>query len=354
MSSSSPPSINIARFLYLALCEGAGVAIALGTKGQAIEVPLWVGVTCGLVIAGVFILIDTLIKNFTLRGFSTATFGLCVGLFCAWLLARVEISKLLTLPFHDIDDSLIDAVRMMCDVMLFASFGFLGVVLALRSSRDEFAFIIPYVRFRQDGATGQPVVIDPEVVMDGRVMHILQSGFLNGRIIVPRFVLQELQVMAHSPAPATRQRGQRGLDNLELMQQAPDIQVVIHDTSNSSEHETLDSRLLETSRLLGARLMTLDDNLTKVGKLRGADVLNINELIDALKPAVAVGERLRIALVRGGKEEHQGVGYLADGSMIVVNHAVSKIGTTVDAIVISTLQTTGGMMVFAELANPDA
>lgn len=354
MPVSSPPSLNIARLLYLALCEGACIAIALGTRGQAIELPLWVGVTCGLVIAGGFILIETLLKNFTLRGFSSATFGLCVGLFCAWLLTRVEISTLLTLPFHDVDDSLKEAVRQMCNVMIFASLGFLGVVLALRSNRDEFAFIIPYVRFRQDGASGQPVVVDPEVVMDGRVQQILRSGFLNGRIIVPRFVLQELQVMAHSPATATRQRGQRGLDNLEFMQQSPEFQVVIHDTSNASDHETLDSRLLDTTRLLGARLMTLDDNLTKVGKLRGADVLNINELIDALKPAIAVGERLRIALVRGGKEEHQGVGYLADGSMIVVNHAVSKIGSTVDAVVISTLQTSGGMMVFAELSNPDA
>jgi uncharacterized protein YacL len=108
--------------------------------------------------------------------------------------------------------------------------------------------------------------------------------------------------------------------------------------------------LLQVAQLLGARLMSSDENLCNVAKLRSIDVLNLDELLDALRPAVAVGEKLRLALVRGGKDDHQGVGYLPDGTMIVVNHAVSKIGTTQDVVVISTLQTTGGTMVFAELA----
>ncbi|RYD41591.1 MAG: hypothetical protein EOP85_12460 [Verrucomicrobiaceae bacterium] len=316
------------------------------------------GLLGGLGVAAFFIWVESLMKGFTLRGFSTASFGLGVGLFCAWLLTRVEITNLLELVFRSrIQDNPgagveLDVLRMAVNVALFASLGFLGAVLALRSNRDDFAFIIPYVRFRQDASTGLPVVLDREAVMDGRVPGILRSGFLHGRLIVPRFVLEEMQTMVNSGTNGDRQRAQRGLDSLEQMQKAPDIQVSIHDSSLPAEHPDSNTRLIETSRMLGARLMTVDENLAKVAKIQGVDVLNIHELDDVLKPAVAVGERIRIALVRTGKEDHQAVGYLPDGTMIVVNHAVSKIGSTADVIVVSTLHTTSGTMVFTELYKP--
>jgi uncharacterized protein YacL len=244
---------------------------------------------------------------------------------------------------------LVNALRLSIDVTLFASLGFLGAVLALRSNRDDFAFIIPYVRFRQDALSGQPVVLDPEAVMDGRVLEICRSGFLHGRLIVPRFVLDELQARVNSGSDTERQGAQRGLDGIEKMQTAADIQISIHDSLPTGESELLNTRLVEVTRLLGARLMTLDENLAKVAKIQGLDVLNIHDLDDALKPAVTVGGRLRIALVRTGKEEHQAVGYLPDGSMIVTNHAIAKIGSTVEVIVVSTLQTASGRLVFAEL-----
>jgi uncharacterized protein YacL len=351
---ASPPSINIARLTYLLICEAAGVAIALSTKGTLFEVPLSTGILGGLGVAVLFIWMESLMKGFTLRGFSTATFGLAVGLLCAWLLTRVEISNLLELAFRDQlessenGDVALNALRLALDVTLFASLGFLGAALSLRGNRDDFAFIIPYVRFRQDASTGQPVVLDPDAVIDGRVLGILGSGFLHGRLIVPRFVLDELQALAASDSNGNRHRGQRGLDCLERMQKQPDIQISVHDTQPAREGESLNARIIEVTRLLGARLMTVDENLTKVAKLQGIDVLNIHELDEALKPSVAVGQRLRIALVRTGKEDHQGVGYLPDGTMIVVNHAVAKIGTTAEVIVVSTLQTSSGTMVFAE------
>ncbi len=354
----SPPSVNVARLTYLLVCEAAGVAIALSTRGTPIEVPMSTGILGGLGVAALFIWIESLMKGFTLRGFSTATFGLGVGLLCAWLLTRVEISNLLELAFRSQLESrensadLVNALRLAIDVTLFASLGFLGAVLALRGNRDDFAFIIPYVRFRQDASTGQPVVLDPEAVIDGRVIGILRSGFLHGRIVVPRFVLDELQAMVDSGSNHARQRGQRGLDHLERMQKATDIQVSIHDNEPARGDEPMNSRLIETTRLLGARLMTVDENLTKVANLQGVDVLNIHELDEALKPTVAVGQRIRIALVRPGKEDHQAVGYLPDGTMIVVNHAISKIGSTTEVAVVSTLQTASGVMVFAELHTP--
>ena len=354
----SPPSVNIARLTYLFVCEAAGVAIALSTKGTMFEVPMSTGILGGLGVAGLFIWIESLMKGFTLRGFSTATFGLAIGLLCAWLLTRVQISNLLELAFRDRLESsensevLVNSLRLALDVTLFASLGFLGAVLSLRGNRDDFAFIIPYVRFRQDSSSGQPVVLDGEAVIDGRALGILRSGFLHGRLVVPRFVLDEIQAMADSESNAQRQRGQRGLDNLDAMQKAPDIQISIHDTFAPQPADSANRRLIETTRLLGARLMTVDDNLTKVAKLQGIDVLSIHELDEALKPEVALGQRLRLALVRPGKEDHQGVGYLPDGTMIVVNHAVSKIGSTADVMVVSTLQTSAGTMVFGELYTP--
>lgn len=351
----SPPSVNVARLTYLLVCEAAGVAIALSTKGTLFEVPLWVGIFGGLGVAALFIWIESLMKGFSLRGFSTATFGLGVGLLCAWLLTRVEISNLLEIGFRDRlestenSDVLVNALRLAIDVALFASLGFLGAVLSLRGNRDDFAFIIPYVRFRQDASTGQPVLLDAEAVIDGRVQAILRSGFLHGRVIVPSFVLDELQAMSQGQETQVRQRGQRGLDVLDAMQKSADIQVTIHDSRSSADTGTTPARLIETTRLLAARLLTPDETLSKLARLQGVDVLNIHELDEALKPNVAPGQRLRIALVRTGKEDHQGVGYLPDGTMIVVNHAVSKIGGTVEALVVSTLQTAGGTMVFAEL-----
>jgi uncharacterized protein YacL len=352
---ASQPSVNVARLVYLLVCEAAGVAIALSTKGL-MDISIGTGLLGGLGVAAFFIWIETLMKGFTLRGFSTASFGLGVGLFCAWLLTRVEISNLLELALRgklqDDPGSTgveLDVLRLTVNVTLFASLGFLGAVLALRSNRDDFAFIIPYVRFRQDASSGQPIVLDRDAVMDGRVLRIFRSGFLHGRLIIPRFVLDDLQAKVDAGTNADRHRAQRGLDCLEQLQQAPDVQVSIHDNSLPGESEVLHSRLIETTRMLGARLMTVDENLAKVAKIQGLDVLNIHDLDDALKPTIAVGERIRIALVRTGKEDHQAVGYLPDGTMIVVNHAIAKMGSTVDAIVVSTLQTASGTMVFSEL-----
>jgi uncharacterized protein YacL len=359
---NSHPSVNIARLTYLLVCEAAGVAIALSTRGT-LDISVGTGLLAGLGVAAFFIWIEILMKGFTLRGFSTASFGIGVGLFCAWLLTRVEISNLLELALRDnlTDekgissvqvDVFINALRLAIDVTLFASLGFLGAVLALRSNRDEFAFIIPYVRFRQDAYSGQPIVLDSDAVMDGRVLGMFRSGFIRGRLIVPRFVLDELQIMVDSGSSENRHRAQRGLDTLGQMQLAQDIQISIHDTRSPVDGEAVATRLIEIARLLGARLMTAGDNLGKIAKIQGIDVLNIQDLEEALKPTIAIGERIRIALVRPGKEDHQAVGYLPDGTMIVVNHGLPKIGSTVDVIVVSTLQTASGVMVFAELYKP--
>lgn len=352
---NAPTSVKIARLLYLMVCQSVGLTLALSTRGESWELPAWMGIFGGLLVGGFFILVESLMKGFSLRGFSTATFGLLVGLFCAFLLTRVGFSEILgtalSRSFEVQERQLTDTVSLGISVTLYASLGFLGAVLALRSGRDDFAFILPYVRFRQDSSTGQPVVLDAEAVMDGRVPGVLRSGFIHGRLVVPRFVLDELERLAESDSKARSQQARRGLDMLDQMQQARDIQITIEEVRDVASDETMNGRLMDTTELLGARLMTSDDQRSKVARLRGLETLNLNELSAALRPVLAVGERLRLALVRPGKEEHQAVGYLEDGTMIVVNQAAKLIGTTRDVVVISTLQTQAGQLVFAELAD---
>lgn len=358
----APTSINVARITYLLVCELAGIGVAMSTKGlQDFEIPIWVGVLSGLAVAGLILFCETCIRNFTLRGFTNTSFGILVGLFCAWLLTKLNYHHAVAgiveglnpesreAEAHDLASS----INFGINIFLFASLAFLGAVLAMRSGRDDFAFIIPYVRFRQDAASGQPLLLDADVIMDGRVPRILGSGFLTGRLIVPRFVLDELKVLSSSPSPGKRQRGQRGLDCLEEMQADKEIHISVHESTRVSIADSLDTQLIQTARVLGARLITTDENVTKVARLQNAEVLNINDLSDALKPAVVVGEKIHLALVRTGKDEHQAVGYLPDGTMIVVNHAAPKIGSTQDVLVISTLQTSAGQMVFAELYDPE-
>lgn len=346
-------SIHIARLLYLLVCELAGAAIANHIGGPA---NIWIGIVVGLLVAGSFIFIESLTKKFTLRGFSNATVGLLIGVFCAWLLSRVGIQigleMLLESAFESRAD-IADAISLGVSIVIPASLGFLGVVLALRSGGDDFSLLIPYVRFQKESTPGPPLLMDAHVIADSRLYGILHAGFIEGNLVIPRFVLEELHIMANSPSTARRARGQRGLETLEKIQASKKLRITIHDSDSSTHSDTHDARLMHTCRLLSARLLTTDENLTKAARLQGVIVLNINDLNQALKPKVAVGERIRLPLVRTGRDEHQAVGYLPDGSMIVVNNAVTKINTTQDVMVISTLETGSGTMVFAELFERD-
>ncbi|MGB0774251.1 MAG: PIN/TRAM domain-containing protein [Akkermansiaceae bacterium] len=340
---SASASINTARLLYLLICELAGAAIAYYANG-----PLWIGILVGLVVAAFFILVESLMKQFSLRGFSNATVGLLFGVFCAWLLSQVGLLSLIETTLSD-KFAQLDAILLAVHVVLYSSLGFLGAVLALRSGGDDFSLLIPYIRFRREATPGPPLLLDNHVITDSRLFGVLSAGFIEGNLVIPRFVLEELHIMANSPSSSRRARGLRGLETLERLQSSENYRITIHDSDRDGGSDTHDSRLIHTCRLLSAKLLTTDENLTKAARLQAIVVLNINDLNQALKPKIAVGERIRLPLVRAGKDEDQAIGYLPDGSMIVVNHAASKINTTQDVTVISTLETEAGLMVFSEL-----
>jgi len=206
---------------------------------------------------------------------------------------------------------------------------------------------------QEDAAPSNTIkLLDTNVIIDGRIYDICRSGFLDGPIVLPGFVLEELQHIADSPDPLRRNRGRRGLDILNNMQKELDtvLQIMDRYKVNFSPGDPVDIKLVKLAKALGsADIVTNDYNLNKVAKLHGVRVLNINELANAVKPVVLPGEEMHITIIREGKEYHQGVGYLDDGTMVVVENGKKMLGETVTVAVSSVLQTVAGKMIFAEL-----
>ena len=337
----SPFSVYVARAAFVLISVLVGISISLGLEASSWIGTLW-GLGFGLTVVG----IDGLLRNFSFRGFAHGAIGLLVGLLCAKIIVGIDvlgigwIRESLGVPFEEI--------RSVFNLMLYAALGFFGTSLALRSNQEEFAFIIPYVRFRQDSAQDQPLLVDTNIVIDGRIPRVAATGFLSGAIIVPRFVLDELHRLADSKESMKRDRGKRGLENLEEIRKTRSLEVVVHEDYLDKD-TPVDTKLVQLARRLGARLLTNDANLGKVARLGGLAVLNILELTKALRPTVTAGEHLELALVKEGRDDHQAVGYLPDGTMIVVNNAANRIGEVVPVIVDGALQTAAGRLIFANL-----
>jgi uncharacterized protein YacL len=335
-------SIRLVRALFFALFVFTGLTIAVG-----LQRPAWTGAVTGAAVMGLLLLLDGLFARFTLRDFSHATFGLAIGLFCAWLITRIGVFQLGY--FQAMPEG--EAVQNVVEILIYASLAFFGVTFALRSDRDQFAFLIPYVRFRRDSSEGEPLLLDADSVIDGRVVEVAQTGFLGGAVVVPRFVLDDLRRLSESADPAQAVRGRRGLEVMEKLRSLGGQRLSIHEDPPGTERrdEPGDARLMTLARELNARLLTNDANLAKVARLRGIVVLSFHELVLALQSQFHAGDELQLNLVKPGKERHQAVGYLADGTMIVVNQAASFVGQTVDVVISGSLATSAGRLIFAEM-----
>ncbi|TDU81323.1 uncharacterized protein YacL [Prosthecobacter fusiformis] len=334
-------SIRLVRALFFALFVFTGITIALG-----FQQPAWIGATTGACIMGLLLVLDLLFARFSLRDFSHATFGLAIGLFCAWLITRIGVFQLIY--FQSMLDG--DAVRNVVEILIYTSLAFFGVTFALRSDRDQFALLIPYVRFRRDGLEGEPLLLDTNVIIDGRISAVIQTGFLTGALVIPRFVLDELQRLTESGDPQKVIRGRRGLEIMEKMRMADDLRLTIHeDPPGNFRDIPVDTKLVSLARELNARLLTNDENLAKVARLRGIVVLSFNDLAISLQPQLNPGDELSLSLTKAGKDKHQAIGYLPDGTMIVVNNAAAHIGQTVEVAISGALPTSAGRLIFAEL-----
>ncbi|MDQ7793389.1 MAG: TRAM domain-containing protein [bacterium] len=222
--------------------------------------------------------------------------------------------------------------------------GYLGISVGIKK-RDEFGNLL-FGRRDRGGGSGGNKILDTSVIIDGRIADVCSTGFVEGTLIVPSFVLEELRHIADSPDVLKRNRGRRGLDVLRRIQTEPGVQVQLYERDAGGNAE-VDTKLVRLARALGAKIVTNDFNLNKVAELHGVPVLNINELANSVKPVVLPGEEMTVHVIRDGKESGQGVAYLDDGTMIVVDGGKKHIGESVGVLVTSVLQTAAGRMIFA-------
>lgn len=290
----------------------------------------------GILLGALTILVDLLLKGFSLRGLTAITFGLGMGAIIAFLISS---SPLLETG----DPETIYLVR----ISLFVICMYLGSVIALRG-RDDFNLVVPYVRFVPQKVDSSIVVVDTSALIDGRIIGICQSRFLIAELVVPRFVLDELQNIADSSDPSRQARGRKGLEVLNELRKIPHIHLTIHE-SEVGRGQQVDAKLIFVAETLKAKLLTTDYNLARLAEFQGVDWLNITALAKALNPEVEIGEVFHLQLVKSGRENGQAVGYLGDGSMVVVNEAGHMIGQEAKIEVTSVLPSAGGKMVFAKL-----
>jgi predicted nucleic acid-binding protein len=227
-------------------------------------------------------------------------------------------------------------------------------VTIVMQTKDDFRFVIPYVEFSKQTKGLRPILLDTSVIIDGRIADITDTGVLESDVVVPRFILAELQAIADSEDKLKRNRGRRGLDVLNRLQGSDkiDIQILDPHVRTVDEVGEVDAKLVALAKHLDGRIVTNDYNLNKIAQLRGVDVVNINDLANALKPVVLPGESLQVRVIKPGEEPGQGVGYLEDGTMVVAEHGRDYIGRDITIAVTSVLQTSAGRMIFGRL-DPD-
>ena len=322
----------VLRLLFLALL--AGVCFFLHPFGVENG---WVSATGGALAAALVIVFELRVRALSLRRLIGAVSGSVLGIFGAALFCMVLRSALPT-----------GATSAVLQIFVLLLMTYVGLLVGT-SKGDLLNPAALGTVFATERTTRRSAkVLDTSVIIDGRIADIAEAGFMDGVLVVPEFVLRELQTVADSTDASKRQRGRRGLDMLQRMQSntAIDVQIVPDDFPSIRE---VDLKLLELAKKWGAKVVTNDFNLNKVAHLHHVDVLNINDLANALKPVVLPGERMVITILKEGKEYNQGVGYLDDGTMVVVDHARKLIGKTVDITVTSVLQTASGKMIFGKL-----
>lgn len=328
---------TILRLLLVLACSVSGYLLAshlpiTHTLGIWVK---WIGALAGFIFALLALSIEKIIKKAPLKVIFGGTFGLFLGL---------VIAQLLGYAFSGLQNS---TIRISISVILSCVFGYIGLVLGGKKV-EEFKW--PGWGFFAKGSQKKNggKILDTSVIIDGRVADICETDFLEGPLIIPQFILQELQHIADSADSLKRARGRRGLDILNRMQKGDTVEVKVVDDDYPDIKE-VDAKLIALAREMNAKVVTNDFNLNKVAQLQGVLVLNINQLANALKPMVLPGEVLHLQIMREGKEQGQGVAYLDDGTMVVVENASRHLGQKVEASVTSILQTTAGRMIFTTL-----
>ena len=336
------------RGLFAAIVLGVAFA-AYSVFSDAQEGRVWPGVRATLIVLGVGGLVlftDLWEKNKQITTLSALYFGLLLGLLLGWLISMALERAMQSY----LEEKTADAVLITTRVFVIVVCCYITISTLLQT-KDEFRFIIPYVEFAKQVKGGKPLVLDTSVIIDGRIADLCDTRIIDSKLIVTRFVLQELQGIADSSDKLKRNRGRRGLDILKKLQNNPKIELEMQEgrVPEAGEKARVDERLVLFAKSVGGRVVTNDFNLNKIAQLQGVDVINLNEVANALKTVALPGEGMTIRIVKPGDQPGQGVGYLDDGTMVVVEQGRAHIGSEIGLTVTSVLQTPAGRMIFGRV-----
>src|SRR6185312_2915193 len=336
--------LMLIRAIFIFVVAGLGVRAAriVGEHQLANPYVLFVGVMLSAVL---MVVADLLTPRKRIPTISAVYFGVIVGIF---------LSNLVTEALRPAMEMYLDR-RVHITISSFLTMFICYLCIStLLQTKDDFRFIIPYMEFSKAVKGARPMVLDPSVVIVGRIADVAETRVIDQPMVVPRFVLQELQSIADSSDKLRRNRGRRGLDILNRLQKSTGVEFKIHDAEipELAGIREVDQRLVVLAKNLGGKVVTNDYNLNKIARLQGVDVINLNDLANALKPIVLPGESLTVKLLKRGEEPGQGIGYLDDGTMIVAEQGAYHLGETVRLTVTSVLQTSAGRMIFGRIDAP--
>jgi uncharacterized protein YacL len=326
-------ALIILRVLFMIVAAGLATWIVRDNSFE-IQYP-WAVFVCLMILAVFVVIVDVLVPRKRVDTISAVYFGLVVGIFLT-LVVVIALYPLLQGNPH--------FTRVQLGVGLVLCYACISLLM---QTKDDFRFIIPYVEFAKEVKGIKPYILDTSVVIDGRIADVVETNILDNQLIMPRFVLAELQGIADSGDKMRRARGRRGLDILNRLRNNKQLEFKMYDREHPDmADQPVDMKLVLLAKHVEAKIITGDYNLNKVARLHNVQVINLNDLANALKPIFLPGERVEVRVVKAGEEPHQGVGYLDDGTMIVIENGRNYVGENVHITVTSVLQTSAGRMIF--------
>lgn len=334
-------ALIVLRGAFVAVAAGIGLSV-LNAPALAELAPPWPWVVFVSIVLGAvgLIVLDAAIPRKRIELITCVYFGIIVGLFLTYVLGQAISPLMMDKEFNP------NKYWVLIQMVLGVSLCYICISMLLQT-KDDFRFIIPYVEFAKEIKGARPYVLDTSVVIDGRIADVVETGVFDNQLVMPRFVLSELQGIADSSDKLRRSRGRRGLDVLNRLRNNPDVDLQIYDRELPElAGQAVDMKLVLLAKHLEGKVVTGDFNLNKVARLHSVPVINLNDIANALKPIFIPGESLDVRIVKQGEESGQGVGYLDDGTMIVVEGGREAIGRTVHIVVTSTLQKSAGRMIF--------
>ncbi|MFI4896322.1 MAG: PIN/TRAM domain-containing protein [Phycisphaerales bacterium JB059] len=314
-----------------------------GGREIGLAINWWIPVGAALLLGVIFLTIDIMTPQKRLATISGVILGLLAGLVAAVALGYVVDLIAATWDLHT--SPIVGTVKVLFGIALC----YLGVTTVLQT-QDDFRLVIPYVEFAKQLRGPRPLLLDSSAIIDARIVEIAETGLIQSPVVIPSFVVSELQLLADNSDKMTRAKGRRGLDIVGRLQRLPALDVSIDETPIPGK--AVDAMLVELARRLPGMVVTTDVGLSRVAEIQGVPVLNVNDLANAMKPSVIPGETLRLKIIKPGEQPGQGVGYLDDGTMVVAEDGSDSIGLIVDLKVTSSLQTSAGRLIFGRINEP--